>query len=125
MKKIILIFLSALLFLSLFISCNDGFPLVSEMWEKSGRSSGKGTSHTIIVKAEAAAKTLGQSDPEFTYTYEPDPLPSGVSLTGTLIRDAGEYEGTYVIRQGTVELTGTNAGKYTLKYISNIFSIND
>ena len=56
------------LLFSLLLSCDGGFPFISEMWEKSGSSSSKGTSHTIIVKAEAAAKSLGQPAPEFTYT---------------------------------------------------------
>ena len=120
-----------LLFISLFllISCNDGFPFISEMWVK-GHSGGggKGETHEIIVKAEPAAKQYNAlfplPDPAFTYTYSPDPLPHGVSLTGELARDPGEDVGTYVIRQGTVQLTGVNASKYKIKYISGVFSIS-
>ena len=112
--------------LGLFISCNDGFPFVSEMWEKSGRSGGGGSRlSSIVVKADSASKALNASDPPFTYTYSPDPLPDGVSLTGELSRDPGEIAGSYVIRQGTVSLTGVNASKYAIKYISNVFYIND
>ena len=70
-------------------------------------------------------KVYGTADPELTYTYDPDPLPDGVSLTGELTRDAGELAGTYVIRQGTLELTGANASKYTLKFIGSVFHIYD
>ncbi len=118
-----------LLFIFLLISCNDGFPFISEMWVK-GHSGGGGKGETpeIIVKAEPAAKQYNAlfplPDPAFTYTYSPDPLPSGVSLTGELARDPGEDPGTYVIRQGTVQLTGVNASKYKIKYISGVFSIN-
>lgn len=117
-----------LLFLSLFllISCNDGFPFISEMWEKSGHSGGgQGVVSTIIVKADSASKALNASDPPFTYTYSPDPLPDGISLVGELSRDPGEIAGSYVIRQGTVSLAGENASKYVIKYISNVFYIND
>ena len=77
------------------------------------------------MKADSASKALSEADPPLTYRYEPDPLPDGVSLTGELERDPGELAGSYVIRQGTLALTGVNAGKYTLKFYLNIFYIND
>ena len=89
----------------------------------SSHSGGKGSSSIITVKANAAWKNSGAADPVFTYTYHPDPLPDGVSLTGELSRDSGELGGTYVIRQGTLKLTGKNAGKYTLEFIVGVFSI--
>ena len=121
LKKVLLLFL---LFASLIllISCDGGFPFISEMWEKSGHSGGKGGTE-IIVKANSAIKAQYAPDPSFSYTFSPQPLPNGVSLTGELSRDPGEDYGTYVIRQGTVELTGVNANKYKIKYISNVFTI--
>ena len=128
MLKKVLSLLLLFIPLSLFISCNDGFPFESEMWAKGHSGGGRSGPSEIIVKADSAAKTYNEfvpePDPPFTYTYSPDPLPEGVSLTGELTRDPGESEGTYVIRQGTVKLTGINASKYTIKYISNVFYIN-
>ena len=118
-----------LLFVSLFllISCNDGFPLISEMWVKSGHSGGKSGPSEIIVKAESATKAYNaitpEPDPDLTYTHSPDPLPHGVSFAGELSRDPGEIPGSYVIRQGTLTLTGINADKYVIKYFSNRFYI--
>ena len=88
---------------------------------------GGGESKTITVKANPVSKSYRPGvpfpDPELTYTYEPNPLPDGVSLSGELERDAGELAGTYVIRQGTLELTGTNASKYNLHFYNSIFTI--
>ncbi len=122
LKKVLLLFL---LFasLSVLISCDGGFPFISEMWEKSGHSGGKGGTSEIIIKANSAIKAKNAPDPSFSYTFSPQPLPSGVSLTGELSRDPGKDYGTYVIRQGTVELTGVNASKYKIKYISNVLTI--
>ena len=114
-------FLLAFLFFSLglFVSCDF---LENELNLRSSSRS-KGTVSTITVTANAAWKNKAESDPPLTYVYDPNPLPDGVSLTGVLARDPGEDAGTYVIRQGTIELTGNNAGKYTLKYIGSVFSI--
>ena len=113
----------SLVFFSLFLLISCDF-LENELnLRSSGGGGGKGTVSTITVKANAAWKYSGEADPAFTYTYSPDPLPSGVSLTGELTRDPGEDWGTYVIRQGTLELTGENASKYTLDFIVGIFTI--
>ena len=76
--SLLLLFISLLLL----ISCNDGFPFISEMWVKGhSGSGGKGEISEIIVKAEPAAKQYNAlfplPDPAFTYTYSPDPLPHG------------------------------------------------
>ena len=114
--------------LGAFISCGDGFSFSSELKvAPSGNGNNRGVTLSIIVRADAVGKFYTQGeplpDPPLTYTFDPDPLPDGVSLTGELARDAGELAGTYVIRQGTLELTGPNADKYTLQYVGNRFSI--
>lgn len=107
--------------LGLFLSCDF---LENELnLRSSGGGGGKGAVSIITVKADAAWKYSGEADPPLTYTYSPDPLPDGVSLTGELTRDPGEDWGTYVIRQGTLELTGEDASKYTLDFIVGVFTI--
>ena len=115
---LLLIFISISLIL---VSCAGDF-LENELKLKSSRRT-KGAVSTITVTADAVGKNSAEADPPLTYTYDPDPLPDGVSITGSLARDAGELVGTYVIRLGTLKLTGSNASKYTLKYIGGIFSI--
>ena len=96
------------------------------MWMLYRRSRGEITS-TITVRANSAGKIYNAytpaPDPPLTYKYSPEPLPDGVSITGELTRDSGEQAGTYVIRQGTLELSGTNASKYSLKFVGSVFSI--
>ena len=127
-KKTLCLLTIIYLSLVLFISCDGGFSFSSELKvAPSGNGNNRGTTLSIIVRADAAGKLYTQGeplpDPPLTYTSDPDPLPDGVSITGELVRDAGEVAGTYVIRQGTLELTGPNAGKYTLQYVGNRFSI--
>ena len=115
--------------LCLCLSCDDGSLIfMNELSEAIHGGGGSGIK-TITVKANSVGKSYRPGvpfpDPELTYTYNPDPLPKGVSFTGELERDAGELAGTYVIRQGTLELTGTNVSKYTLRFISNVFYISD
>ncbi|MBR4159010.1 MAG: hypothetical protein IKT97_02995 [Spirochaetia bacterium] len=113
--------------LCVFISCDGGFG--ENELKVSSYSNGKSkvTVLVIRVKADAVGKLYNAytpvADPPLTYTYSPAPLPDGVFITGDLVRDPGEFAGTYVIRQGTLELTGPNASKYTLKFIGNRFSI--
>lgn len=120
---LLLIFISISLIL---VSCAGDF-LENVLELRSSSHNGSVISYTITVKADAAGKIYDSGvplpDPALTYTYDPDPLPSGVSLTGQLTRDPGELSGTYVIRQGTLELSGDNASKYTLKFIGSVFTI--
>jgi len=113
--------------LSLFISCDDFLQNELNLRSSSGRGGKGSTTYNITVRANAVGKIYNAytpaPDPPLTYKYSPDPLPDGVSITGELIRDTGEQAGTYVIRQGTLKLTGTNAGKYSLKFVGNVFSI--
>ena len=124
LKKALLVFTVIFTSIFLFASCDDGSLIfLNELFVK--HHSGGKVSRIITVKADSASKALSEADPPLTYRYEPDPLPDGVSLTGELERDPGELAGSYVIRQGTLALTGVNAGKYTLKFFINIFYIND
>ena len=131
LKKALFILIIVVVFpLGLCLSCDDGSLIfMNELSDIiHGGGGGSGT-NTITVKADSVGKAYRTGvpfpDPELTYTYEPNPLPDGVSLTGELERDPGELAGTYVIRRGTLELTGENASKYTLKFIGNIFYISD
>ena len=108
--------------LSLFISCDF---LENELNLRSSSRKGKESVSTILVIADRVGKIKNASDPPLTYTYSPDPLPDGVSLTGELERDPGEVSGTYVIRHGTLSLTGKNASKYSINFIVGVFSIYD
>ena len=124
LKKALLVFTVICASLFLFASCDDGSLIfLNELFVK--HHSGGRVSTIITVKADSIAKNISFPDPTLTYKYDPDPLPSGVSLAGELERDPGELAGSYVIRQGTLALTGTNASKYTLKFHINIFYIND
>ncbi len=81
----------------------------------------------ITVSSDPAGKAYNAftplPDPPLTFTYHPDLLPDGVSIIGEPVRDAGEQAGTYVIRQGSLALTGENASKYSLKFKGSLFSI--
>ena len=125
-KKVLFVLTIICISLALFISCNGGFGDNELKVISSSSHYGPTESFIITVTADAVGKMYDeppQADPPLTYTYDPDPLPDGVSITGELVRDAGEFAGTYVIRQGTLELTGPNADKYTLQYVGNRFSI--
>lgn len=123
LKKAFLLLILCI-FLCFCISCDDGSLIfLNELFVK--HHSGGKVSRVITVKADSASKALHAPDPQLTYKYDPDPLPDGVALTGELTRDPGELAGSYVIRQGTLALTGANASKYTLKFFINIFYIND
>ena len=125
-KKVLFVLTIICISLALLISCNGGLG-DNELKEiPSSSHYGPTESFIITVTATAVGKMYDEPprpDPALTYTYDQDPLPEGVSITGELVRDAGEYAGTYVIRQGTLELTGPNADKYTLQYVGNRFSI--
>ncbi|HJV65498.1 MAG TPA: MBG domain-containing protein [Geomonas sp.] len=61
----------------------------------------------INVTAFPQRKAYGDPDPPLGYAFSPR-LPEGVTVSGTLSRDAGETVagGPYAIRQGTLTLTG-------------------
>ncbi|MBR4376177.1 MAG: BspA family leucine-rich repeat surface protein [Spirochaetia bacterium] len=72
----------------------------------------------ILVVAISFEKFYGEADPIFTYVLSPAALPSGLSLTGALNREAGEVAGDYYIRAGTLALSGsaTDGKPYHLKF---------
>ena len=130
LKKAFLVFLVLSVSLCIFIACDNGIAFVNEMKEdtSSGGGGGGGGGSTLIpitVTANPQSKFYGDPDPDFgqDYTVSPDPLPSGVSLTGVMTREAGEDVGVYAITQGTLALTGKNASKYTLSFTGSSLTI--
>ncbi len=79
---------------------------------------------TINVTATNTGKTTGTQDPAvLEYTFAPQLLDDGAAFTGALEREAGEVEGNYEIRQGT--LTILPEGNYTINYTAGTFAIVD
>ena len=72
----------------------------------------------LTVTVEAKSKTYGKDDPELTYTTEG--LVGEDTLTGELVREAGENVGTYAITQGTLKASDN----YELAFIGDDFTIN-
>ena len=125
-RKTLYIFLALCISLCIFIACDNGVAFVNEM--KEDTSSGGGGGSTLIpitVTANPQSKFLGDPDPDFGQDYKtsPDPLPSGVSITGVMTREAGEEVNVYAITQGTLALTGKNASKYTLSFTGSSLTI--
>ena len=131
MKKLALIISIICLILAVLIACDNGVAFVNDMKEDtSSGGGGGGGRNPISVIAAAQDKIEGQDDPVLTYTISPDPLPSGVSLTGSLVREKagtleGEIPGSYAITQGTLKLTGENAGKYDLLFSGATLTIHE
>lgn len=124
LKKALLVFTVICASLFLFSSCDF---LENELELRSSSRRGKSTTQTITVLANAVEKNYNpissEPDPPLTFKTSPESLPSGVSITGELERDSGEVVGSYAIRQGTLALTGTNAGKYKLFFVGNFLEI--
>ena len=74
----------------------------------------------VDVKAQAASKTYGDTDPVFTYVSTPETLVGADSFTGGVSREPGEDVGTYNIVQGTLTLTDN----YEIIFSENVFTIN-
>ena len=136
-RKTLYIFLALCISLCIFIACDNGVAFVNEMKEdtSSGGGGGGGGGSTLIpitVTADFKEKYYDPDapspmpDPELTYTFSPDPLPSGVEIVGSLTREAGEnvnYEPGYAITQGTLALSGKHANKYSLSYVGNYLAV--
>lgn len=79
------------------------------------------TAAPITVTADTQAKTVGQSDPELTYSITNGKLFGTDNFTGKLSRKSGEIIGEYAINKGTLALT-TN---YNLTFVPAKFTISD
>ena len=93
LKKALIVSIIIFVSLFLFISCDF---LENELDLRSSSNKGKKIdSTTIRVSADSVSKLYDADnplqDPPLTYTFSPDPLPEGVSMTGKLERDPGEY----------------------------------
>jgi hypothetical protein len=73
----------------------------------------------IYVAADAKLKAYGVVDPELTYMITSGTLIASDTFSGNLVREVGEYPGSYVIQRGTLSLS-TN---YNLVFTTGIFTI--
>ncbi|MBE0596144.1 MAG: filamentous hemagglutinin N-terminal domain-containing protein [Desulfuromonadales bacterium] len=77
------------------------------------------TARPITITADDKSKQQGQSDPALTFQTEAQSsdrgLVSGDSISGSLIREAGEGTGSYAIEQGSV--TNTSNPNYDISYV--------
>ena len=78
------------------------------------------TKHVIILKINDAKKTLFSGDPEFTYTLKGDIYDE---LTGNLVREPGEDEGSYEIKIGTLSFSPEVSENYDLQVESGSLKI--
>ena len=84
------------------------------------------TDNNIIhVTANPQTKFYGDPDPVLSYTPT-EALPAGLSFTGAPAREPGENvkAGGYAIKQGTLDLTGTNHEHYTIAFVNSTLTIN-
>jgi hypothetical protein len=73
----------------------------------------------ISVTADAKSKYYGQPDPAFTYRITAGSLVSGDAISGALTREAGEFVGTYDIKQGSL----TAGSNYALTFFGASLTI--
>lgn len=78
------------------------------------------TPRPITVTADALTKIYGQPDPVLTYHITSGSLAGSDTFTGVLTRDAGENQGTYSIRQGTLKLNSN----YVITFITSYLTID-
>ncbi len=78
------------------------------------------TARPITVTAENKSKLFGAGDPPLTWAIGPGSLAYSDTLSGALVRDAGEAVGSYTIRQGSLA-AGSN---YTLTFVTGTLIIN-
>jgi len=82
------------------------------------------TQRPITVTADNRSKTIGEDDPELTYTVE-GTLAFTDTFDGALERDPGEDVGTYPINQGTLEIVdGYEGANYNLSFVPGTFTIS-
>ncbi len=73
----------------------------------------------ITVAADAASKTYGDADPDFTYQITSGVLQGSDVLSGALDRVAGEDVGVHAINQGTLDNTN-----YAITFVSDDLTID-
>lgn len=73
----------------------------------------------LTVTAVAASKIYGSADPALSYALTTGALVGTDTLTGTLVRVAGESVGTYAIAQGSLAASAN----YTLTYVGANFTV--
>ncbi len=78
------------------------------------------TPRLLTVSADSLTKLLGIADPALTFRLSGDGLVNGDTVSGVLVRDAGERPGVFAIRQGTLG-AGPN---YAITYIGGDLTIN-
>lgn len=78
------------------------------------------TPRPVTLRAEDKAKGVGEAEPALTWVVSEGSLAYEDQPSGTLVRDAGETEGEYVIRQGTLALSSN----YTMSFVPGKFVIS-
>jgi filamentous hemagglutinin family protein len=73
----------------------------------------------ITIAADDKSKRAGQADPALTYTIGGSGLVQGETLSGRLLRAAGEYAGAYAIGQGDL----TASSNYTVTFTGGTLTI--
>ncbi|WP_225755191.1 S-layer family protein [Actinotalea sp. Marseille-Q4924] len=63
----------------------------------------------ISIAADAKSMTYGEPQPALTYSITSGTLAEGDSISGALVRAAGDGAGTYAISQGTLAVNGNYA----------------
>ena len=124
MKKLTIILSFLCIFLSVFISCDNGIAFVNDINEDTSPSGGSGALTPITVTADVKSIYVGNDVSELTYTTNPNPLPSGVELTGALACTCdNNVPGAYPITQGTLALGGKNADKYYIVFAGSSLTV--
>jgi hypothetical protein len=77
------------------------------------------TARAITVAAADKTKVLGAADPQFAYSITSGSLAAGDTLSGSLMRDAGEAIGSYAIKQGSL----TAGSNYNLTFANGTLKI--
>ncbi|MCX6012099.1 MAG: YDG domain-containing protein, partial [Chloroflexi bacterium] len=77
------------------------------------------TPRPIVVRAEMKYRVFGEADPALTYNIMEGKLIGSDNMTGSMVREAGDEAGSYIINQGTL----TAGSNYILAFISGNFII--
>ncbi len=75
----------------------------------------------VRIKADDSGKVYGDDDPILKYTVSG--LVGSDSLSGALVRQAGNNVGTYGIHQGTLGLAPDQAQNYILHFEGGVFTV--